>query len=378
MSLLWRRRRDLHQDQINAIEGLLPTGKYMLIGPPGSGKTSILLHRGQYLRLPPHQLANTKLITFTRTLREFISLSGDNRFPAELITTMRSFVDRFFSTYGVNPPAHVGNLVEANRTRAIAAIDLLDRHGRLVSYDALLVDEIQDLSFEELEFLNRLTDRLMLVGDDRQRVYEGGTTLELAGEICDQRIDLRHHFRISHDICSMADRILVQNDYALSEYCHYTGPTPTPPHSVGPCSRRAQIEALIASLDIQLDTYNEPGDLIGVVVRQRSDCDEVFEALEQIGKLSGRSQVFHSGVSNRHFSEECRICITTIQSCKGLEFRALHWLFAEDDAYLTRQKAYTVVTRAKTSLAVYFNNALPEILAGAFPPAAQGLFDDDE
>lgn len=378
MSLLWRRRRDLHPDQINAIEGLHPSGKYMLIGPPGSGKTSILLHRGQYLRLPPHQLANTKLITFTRTLREFISLSGDNRFPAELITTMRSFVDQFFTAYGVNAPSITGDLVEVNRQRAAAAIDLLEHHGRLVSYDALLIDEIQDLSFEELDFLNRLTDRLMLVGDDRQRVYEGGTTLELAGAICDRRIDLRHHFRISHDICSMADRILVQGDYSLSQYCHYDGPTPTPPHAVGPHSRRAQIEALIASLDIQLDTYNEPGDLIGIVVRRRADCDEVFEALEQVRKLAGKSQVFHSGVSDRHFSDDCRICVTTIQSCKGLEFRALHWLFAEDDAYLTRQKAYTVVTRAKTSLAVYYDHALPGILAGAFPPAAQGLFDDDE
>lgn len=378
MSLLWRRRRDLHQDQIHAIEGLQPNGRYILVGPPGSGKTSILLHRGQYLRLPPHQLANTKLITFTRTLREFISLSGDNRFPPELIITMKSFVDHFFASYGSTPPSPAGNLLDVNRERARVAIELLMTRGRLMSFDALLVDEIQDLTFEELDFLNRLTDRLMLVGDDRQRVYDGGTSLDLATEICDQRIDLRHHFRISDDICLLADRILIQGDYSLSEYCHYNGPTPTPPRSIGPLSRQAQINALISALDIQLDTYNEPGDLIGIVVRRRSDCDTIFQALEQVKKIAGKSAVFHSGIVDRHFNEQCRICITTIQSCKGLEFRALHWLFADDDAYLTRQKAYTVVTRAKTSLAVYYDDALPEILAAAFPPPAQGLFDDDE
>src|ERR1043165_7072432 len=79
MSLLWRRRRELHPDQIRAIEGLSVDGRYLLLGPPGSGKTSILLHRGQYLRLPPHNMSNVRLVTFTRTLREFIAVSGDDR-----------------------------------------------------------------------------------------------------------------------------------------------------------------------------------------------------------------------------------------------------------------------------------------------------------
>ncbi len=72
------------------------------------------------------------------------------------------------------------------------------------------------------------------------------------------------------------------------------------------------------------------------------------------------------------------MCITTVQSCKGLEFRALHWLFADDTPYLTRQKAYTVVTRAKTSLNVYRHGQLSALLAGAFPPPPQRLFDDDD
>src|ERR1700754_3094789 len=104
MTLLWRRRKDLHPDQINAIESLDPNGKYLLVAPPGCGKTSILLHRGHYLRLAPHNLANTRLITFSRTLREFISTSGDDRFPPGLIITVHDFVKEAMKTYDVNAP----------------------------------------------------------------------------------------------------------------------------------------------------------------------------------------------------------------------------------------------------------------------------------
>ena len=104
MSLLWRRRRELHADQIRAIEGLDIDGRYLLLGPPGSGKTSILLHRGQYLRLAPHNMTNIRLVTFTRTLREFIAVSGDDRFPPGLVQTNKEFVDQIFRAYSAAPP----------------------------------------------------------------------------------------------------------------------------------------------------------------------------------------------------------------------------------------------------------------------------------
>lgn len=378
MSLLWRRRRDLHPDQIHAIEGLLATGKYTLLGPPGSGKTSILLHRGQYLRLPPHQLANVVLVTFSRTLREFISLSGDDRFPPELIVTQKTLVDALFKAYGEQPPVVDGDLSEQNRVRAEAANELIASRGRLVSYDAILIDEIQDLCEAELRLLTSLSDRVMLVGDIRQQVYRSSDVMPQASALCDSTIELRHHFRISQEICLVADRILQNNDFSLAEYAHYVGPTPTRPSVVAPLSPEAQVATLAEALDLQLDTYNEPSDLLGVVVGRTEECDDILERLSAIPKLKGHCGVFHSGVPNRHFDESCRICITTVQSCKGLEFRALHWLFADATPYLTRQKAYTVVTRAKSSLTLYRQGALPPILSGAIPPAPQRLFEDDD
>lgn len=380
MSLLWRRRGELHPDQVHAIEGLPVGGRYLLMGPPGSGKTSILLHRGQYLRLKPHWLSNVRLITFARTLREFIAVSGDDRFPPNLIQTMRSFVNEVFEAYGVSPPSfgeEVG-LSDQNRERASQALQLVIENGPRVRFDALLVDEIQDLSAEEIQLVERLTPRLMLVGDTRQRLFEAAGAVEAARNVGCQEIDLRHHFRISPQICRVADNILVQGNFALSEYCHYRGPNPPQPLVNGNLSRVGQIAELISSLDVQLDTYNEPGDLLGVVVWRREDCNYVYERLQESERFHNICSVFHSGVRDRQFDSNCRICIVTLQSCKGLEFRALHWLFVDEYAHLNRERAYTAVTRAKTSLGVYHNRPLPRFLAGAFPPVSGGLFDDDE
>lgn len=378
MSLLWRRRRDLHPDQIKAIEGLPAFGRYLLLGPPGSGKTSILLHRWQYLRLPPHALGSVILVTFSRTLREFIALNGDDRFPAELVVTLKSLIDSVFRAYGESPPAVAGDLTEQNRARAEAANDLIQSRGRLVAYDAILIDEIQDLTEPELRLLNSLADRSMMVGDSRQRVYLSADTMAVAKELSDEVVDLKHHFRISNEICLVADRILQSDGFSLAEYAHYVGPTPTVPSIAGPLTAARQLDALARSLDLQLDTYNDPADLIGVVVGRTDECDAVYDYLTGIPKFAGRCATFHSGIENRHFDENCKICITTVQSCKGLEFRAVHWLLADVVPYLTRQKAYTVVTRAKTSLTVYRDGALSPILSGAFPPPPQRLFEDDD
>jgi DNA helicase IV len=379
MSLLWRRRRDLHPDQINAIEGLDPEGRYLLVGPPGSGKTSILLHRGQYLRLPPHNMTNIRLITFSRTLREFIAVNGDDRFPPNLIRTVREFTADIFRAYHATAPVFATGtpLVEQNRERARVALELIRTQGVRLQFDCLLIDEVQDLTPEEVNLFAALSSRLMLVGDSRQKLYDAEGAMDAAAAANCEKVELKHHYRISRDICRVADSILVQGDYKLETYCHYQGPTPSPPTSIGGLTRAQQVARLLEALDVQIDTYNDPNDLIGIVAWRTEDCDSLLEDLSGT-RFEPMAAVFHSGIQNRSFRPGCKICIVTVQSCKGLEFRALHWLFADEYGYhVTRERAYTVATRAKSSLTVYHNGALPACLAGAIASPPRGIFEDD-
>ena len=382
MGLLWRRRRDLHPDQIRAIEGLNVDGRYLIVGPPGSGKTSILLHRGQYLRLPPNNLTNIRLITFTRTLREFIAVNGDDRFPPKLIQTVHSFVDEVIEGHGGEVPEFDGTvpLAERNRQRAALALTLIDTKGRRFGFDALLVDEIQDLSRDEMMLFGRMTRNFMLAGDDRQRLFDLDEGAAAAGELGCQTIELTHHYRISPQICRVADSIMGQESRRLSASCHYRGPEPGEPQALAGLSKAQQLDRLLGALDIQLDTYNEADDIIGIITWSKDDCDLIMERMEREPRFAGKAKVYHSGVRDRTFDNAHRICITPVQSCKGLEFRAVHWLFADEyQHHVTHERAYTVVTRAKTSLTIYHDRPLPGVLAGALaPPQGRGLFDDDD
>ena len=48
----WFDISDLDEDQTDVIE-LPPDGNYLILGPPGSGKTNLLLIRAEYLSFGP-------------------------------------------------------------------------------------------------------------------------------------------------------------------------------------------------------------------------------------------------------------------------------------------------------------------------------------
>ena len=135
-----------------------------------------------------------------------------------------------------------------------------------------------------------------------------------------------------------------------------------------------QLEQAISKLKEQIRVYGDfirRGDRLGIIVARKNDRETVFNALENDPDLTGKSKILRARDDpadsyDPSFDPEAPICILTVQGCKGLEFRAVHWLYADDLSYYhDAEHYYTVVTRAKTSLDIYYTNALPQILARA-------------
>jgi thymidine kinase len=380
MSLWWARKEQLDRFQLKLIEEMPLGESCVVLGPPGSGKTNVLLRRAQFIR--SQDMPNVLVLAFTRPLTEFIKtgcVDGQGReiFPRNCVLTIESWLRQLYSQHGEALPEDDGKLIDRKRILAAGALDFRER-GYLPQYDALFVDEAQDLVEEEIRLLAGWTNVLCFVGDSRQKLFkeaEGLVGLRKIIPTLKEHV-LPFHYRLAPKICRMADRILTsQSGGTLESSSQYVGPKPGDIFPNGPLSRNDQLERLMLKLRDQVRVYADliqQGDRLGVVVARASDREVVLQCLEQDDFLRGKAKIVRARAENERYYDPALdpntpICIVTVAGCKGLEFRALHWPFCEELYGLyDNETYYTVVTRAKTSLDLYYSTELPQVLARGF------------
>lgn len=390
MSIWWAERGQLDKFQIELIEDLDLAENYLVLGPPGSGKTNILLRRAQFTRA--QGFPNVLVLTFTRSLTEFlktgcITSRGAEIFPISCISTIEGWVRELHKTHGEALPSSK-NYVEDKKEMALHAAEFVSQ-GKQPKYDVLFVDETQDLTAEEVHLIKSWGSQVFFVGDDNQKIYDHGAGLSAIRQTVPKPIEkeLEFHYRLCTEVCEMAGRIRgAGGENSLKTTSLYDGPKPGK-ITVHKCNdRTGELAILAANLRTQLRAYGDliaRGDKLGIVVRKRDERDLILQSLENEDDLQGLAQV----VRARSGEEDDRgydptldpskpILILTEHGCKGLEFRALHWLFVDDNSYYrTDEQAYTVVTRAKTSLDIYHQSSLPQSLARAHAEKNANLWD---
>lgn len=380
MSLWWVQKGQLDKHQIALIENLPLRTNALVVGPPGSGKTNVLLRRAQFVR--GQQMPNVMLLTFTRPLAEFIKtgcqdVQGREIFPRACVSTLESWQRWLYKQHQAQLPTPGEQLIDWKRQLAERALDF-QRLRRVPKYDALFVDEAQDLLPEEVALLANWSDVLFFVGDDRQRIY--GNTRGLAAiEATIPKVArklLPFHYRMAPEICDVADRILQpEGDDNLSSMQHYLGPKPAQVNVVpAPLTKTEQLSRVADRLKEQIRVYADlirQGDKLGIITARKADRALVLAHLENDAILKGKAQIVRARDEDDDgydptIDPAVPICILTVKGCKGLEFRALHWLFADElEQHHSAEHYYTVVTRAKTSLDISYTTALPQILARA-------------
>ena len=379
MSLWWARRDQLDPQQVNLVENLPLRQNHLLLGPPGSGKTNVLLRRAQFVRT--QQMPSVQVLTFTRPLAEFLKTgcydtSGREIFPPTLINTVESWCRSLYEEHQEDLPAKQANLADWKRSLAVGASEFAARK-HLPQFDTIFVDEAQDLLDEEVTLLSHWGRNLFFVGDDKQRIYGHPSGLpavrtHIPGE---NEHTLRFHYRVAPELSAVADRILRSTGIgSFTSAGHYAGPAPGRVQVHGPLTDDGQLAACADVVRQQLRVYAdriEQGDRIGIIVARQADREKVYNFLEAQTDLQGKSKVIRarSGEPDEDYEpsfDSEPVVILTVKGCKGLEFRAVHWLFCEKlGHYHSTEHYYTVVTRAKTGLDVYFETGLPTEFARA-------------
>lgn len=337
---------------------------HLVKGPPGSGKTNLLLLRGK--QLIGSNIPDIVIVVHTRTLQEFIRSGAPNYgIPASKIVTFRKLATDLLYRVGasVTLPANF----DTSRDILVDALQAQIATGRIQKeYSCVLVDEAQDFLPGEIGVLRALGQHFFGVADSRQKIYKGQDFIKQL-ESSVNTVKLPFHYRNGQKICTVADGLakLPPTEPTLLETSKY--PESKLPSTVDyvPCATLGeQCDELLTRIDTQIKAY--PGEFIGIVCPRGEDLDVVVDRLRN-SQFAGELVVQTSEEGYEAFDQQRRVCVCKLHSAKGLEFRAFHILAAEGlkKFPMQRELAFMGVTRAKTSLCIYHSGDLPSYFEGA-------------
>lgn len=361
----WVDEGDLLPEQLDVLGEDLPKD-LLLAGPPGSGKTNLLLLRANHLMIASPD-AEFYIVCFTGLLQKFVR-TGANLylFPANRIITQRKLHEQVLGDHGYLP-ARKANESYSEREAALrsAMSEMMKTGAGRGTYPVLFIDEAQDYSGEDLEVFKYLAQNLSCAADLRQGIYDVGASGPswLEEHPWDASISLQYHYRVAPAILEVADKIMAGKfgHRSMLETHQYKG-DPGNVEVISGIGLADQIKALIPKITRQLAVY--PGQVIGVMVPRREYVGQVVEQLLAADAFA--EQV--TNAMSQDFEPTRLVWVSTVHSSKGLEFRCAHVvaadLFAEFHQH-ERRVAFTAVTRAKTALTVYHDKDLHPFFASA-------------
>lgn len=378
----WTKKEDLDEDQ-RAVLRLPSNGSYLVTGPPGCGKTNLVILRAKYLINSGRP--NIRVVVFTRALKEFIAFgSGEYGIPSELVMTADRLYGEFLQDQGIRLDLP-SNFVERREVLLTTVEKIVEEREIQGHYDTVLVDESQDLLPREVNVLASLGKQLFAVADSRQKIYSGANSIPTIRAVVDETKELRYHYRNGPEICRFADfvgRAFGTKYQPLEPDAQYDDEeNPSEVQEAECATVEAQLEVLVEKLEIHRQSF--PGELLGVLVPRKETLPVVCAALDAAG-FTGEFST-HGGGSTDAFSDQQPICVSTMHSAKGLEFRTLHLIGLDQLNGMGRipNVVYTAITRAKTTLVTYHCGGAPTMVLQALrdmkpppePPTLDSLFE---
>lgn len=359
----WIKEEQLDEDQ-KVFAGLGPTGNHLITGPPGCGKTNLLLLRAKYMYRAGQ--TNILVIVFTKTLQEFIQ-HGSNAYglPGGVVLTLGKWQRDFLRENGVKFKP-TGSFEEQREQLADEIAKLIDAKKMGKTFDAIFLDEAQDYLPAEIEAFGKLGKTLTAAADIHQKIYDVDCMEEIR-KIIKQEHPMRYHYRLGRKICILADGMKKNSaEYQpLLPTCNYNEPARPSSVELIPCQTFAEQTAkIVDKVRVQLKAY--PDELLGILCPKNEELDRVWDAISKtdLAPLCMKQ----GGGDHSAFDDTKTIHVGNIHSAKGVEFRTVHLAYAESlkDFSYGRNIAFTAVTRAKTSLSIYHIGPIPGYLRQAF------------
>lgn len=200
--------QDLSADQAAAVTQDLSRNR-IIIGGPGSGKTLVLAHRAHAIVTAGGSLPDrVRLVVYTNMLSTYIADGLADLHLDDICSTFDSWVLSELTRLGL--PISGGTAKARRRLRVH-----LEEKSPDPYWDALLVDEGQDLDSDSLRVLRLSAKHVTLAMDARQQLYDTGTDLDTACLTLGVRRASAHllsAYRCTPDIVRIAAEYLPTDD----------------------------------------------------------------------------------------------------------------------------------------------------------------------
>ncbi|MBP7653559.1 UvrD-helicase domain-containing protein [Candidatus Dependentiae bacterium] len=315
MSVWLLPRNELSNEQIRAIEMPMNTHR-VILGPPGSGKTQILLHRARHL-IDAYNISRKRLhiFVFTNTLKFYIKSALELLdLPLNCVTTFDSWCYSNYLRYiSPNLPIREGENCPDFAAIRKAVSESIQGNNIKNIYDAVLVDEGQDLDTHAFSLFTKIAKHITVCMDYKQQIFDTGMNEQ---EILDKlglrrsNISLLEAYRCCPYIASLAAE-LIDDQMEKTQYLNQV--------------RIPQAEKELPLLYIAKDYADElerlksilkirltKGEKIGVIILRNSMIDELKTLLQKEGfPVESGKDIDFSGN---------RIKILSYHSVKGLSF----------------------------------------------------------
>jgi superfamily I DNA/RNA helicase len=193
-------------------------------------------------------------------------------------------------------------------------------------YQAVLVDELQDLGLQEIRLLAALAagapENLMVVGDAGQRIYPGGFTLKGLGiNVTGRAHVLRINYRTTEQIRRLADRLLPDAADDLDGGSEGRGRTRSllrgPAPTLKGFRRAADQHAFLRDRIKDLVRLGLQLPEIAIFTRSSTQWPALQKALEEAGFGVRRLS------NDEDAGEESGVNLGTMHRAKGLEFKVV-------------------------------------------------------
>lgn len=177
MSIWLLPRLELTPEQLRVVE--MPPQKHkVILGPPGSGKTQVLIHRADYLSGAYNLKSDQyRVFVFTNVVKEYIK-SGIQflGLPEEVVSTFDHWCRIVYEEHISKRLPWKGRSINFEEVRT-AVFKLYRNKPELQKrLSFVLVDEGQDLTPQVYEILSLAAQHITVFVDPQQKIFENGAS----------------------------------------------------------------------------------------------------------------------------------------------------------------------------------------------------------